>query len=78
MTYEGPESTNPFAFRYYDPKKVILGKSMEEHLRFAVCYWHNFLWEGHDIFGFGTFNRAWNKGAASPDETVLHARRCGF
>ncbi len=59
IQYEGPNSENPFAFRYYDAKKEILGKTMEEHLRFAVCYWHTFCWNGFDIFGHGTFDRPW-------------------
>ena len=59
VTYEGPDSQNPFAFKHYDPKKVILGKTMEEHLRFAACYWHNFVWNGADVFGSAVFNRPW-------------------
>ncbi|MEE1674703.1 xylose isomerase [Agarivorans aestuarii] len=61
IAYEGPESTNPLAFRHYDAKKVIMGKTMEEHLRFGACYWHNFCWDGFDIFGAGTFDRPWQK-----------------
>ncbi len=63
IKFEGPESTNPLAFRYYDAKKKVLGKTIEEHLRVAVCYWHNFCWDGHDIFGAGTFARPWLQGA---------------
>ena len=59
IRYEGPNSDNPLAYRYYDPQKVILGKSLEEHLRFAVCYWHNFVWPGSDPFGGQTFDRPW-------------------
>jgi len=59
VAYEGEQSTNPFAFRYYDENKVVLGKTMKEHLRFAACYWHNFCWPGSDIFGAGTFDRPW-------------------
>ena len=40
IRYEGPESKNPLAFRYYDAQRVVLGKSMAEHFRFAVAYWH--------------------------------------
>jgi xylose isomerase len=39
--YEGPDSRNPFAFRFYDPQRIVLGKTMEEQLRFAICYWHS-------------------------------------
>jgi len=59
VVYEGPSSTNPLAYRYYDAKKVVMGKTMEEHLRFAVCYWHNFCWDGVDPFGQNTMTRPW-------------------
>ncbi len=57
--YEGPESTNPLAFRHYNPDEIVLGKPMKEHLRFAVAYWHSFAWEGGDPFGGRTFDRPW-------------------
>ncbi len=57
--YEGPDSTNPLAFRYYDPDRTVLGKRMEDHLRMAVCYWHSFCWPGGDPFGGQTFERPW-------------------
>jgi xylose isomerase len=60
IAYEGPQSTNPLAFRYYDKSRVVLGKTMEQHLRMAVCYWHSFNWDGFDVFGAGTFNRPWH------------------
>ncbi|MSU88037.1 xylose isomerase [Rhodobacteraceae bacterium 2CG4] len=47
------------AFRHYDPDEMVMGKRMEDHLRFAVCYWHNFVWEGNDPFGGRTFERPW-------------------
>jgi xylose isomerase len=50
---EGP------AFRHYDPDEVVLGKRLEDHLRFAVCWWHGFVWEGNDPFGGRTFDRPW-------------------
>ncbi len=59
VKYEGPESTNPLAFRHYNPDEMLLGKRMEEHLRFAVAYWHSFAWEGGDPFGGRTFERPW-------------------
>jgi xylose isomerase len=70
IEFEGRESTNPLAFRHYDADKMILGKSMKEHLRFAACYWHNFRWGGADIFGDGTFDHAWLK-LADPMEQAL-------
>lgn len=59
ITYEGPDSTNPLAFRYYNPDEKVMGKRLEDHLRFAVCYWHNFAWPGGDPFGGQTFDRPW-------------------
>ena len=51
VNYEGPKSKNPFAFKHYDANRVILGKTMEEHLPFAMAWWHNLCAEGGDIFG---------------------------
>jgi len=59
IKYEGPDSDNELAFRHYNPDEIVLGKRMEEHLRFAVCYWHNFVWPGNDPFGGQTFERPW-------------------
>jgi xylose isomerase len=59
IRYEGPETTNEFAFRHYDADEVILGKRMEDHLRFAVAYWHSLAYEGGDPFGGQTFLRPW-------------------
>ncbi len=59
IPFEGADSRNPLAFRHYDPDEVIAGKRMEDHLRFATCYWHNFVWPGNDPFGGQTFERPW-------------------
>ncbi|MBD8686399.1 MULTISPECIES: xylose isomerase [unclassified Rhizobium] len=59
IKYEGPDSTNPLAFRHYNPDEVVGGKRMEDHLRFAVAYWHTFTWPGGDPFGGQTFERPW-------------------
>lgn len=59
IKYEGPDSQNPLAFRHYNPDELVMGKRMEDHLRFAVCYWHNFVWPGGDPFGGQTFERPW-------------------
>jgi xylose isomerase len=61
--YEGPKSTNPLAFKWYDESRVVAGKTMKDHLRFAVAYWHTFCGEGGDPFGPGTINYDWNKSA---------------
>ena len=63
VKYEGPESRNLLAFRYYNKDQVVLGKRMEDHLRFAVAYWHSFAWGGGDPFGNGTFLRPWFNGS---------------
>jgi xylose isomerase len=60
VKYEGPDSKNALAYRWYNPKQKILGKTMAEHLRFAVCYWHTLCWPGTDPFGGETFNRPWH------------------
>ncbi len=59
IQYEGPDSDNPLAFHHYNPDEIVMGKSMREHLRFAVAYWHSFAWEGGDPFGGRTFDRPW-------------------
>lgn len=59
-TFEGPDSTNPMAFRHYNPDEMVMGRRMEDHLRFAVAYWHSFAWEGGDPFGGQTFIRPWH------------------
>src|SRR6202035_2156248 len=51
VRFEGLKSDNPYAYRHYDPSRVVMGKTMAEHLRPAVCYWHNFAWMGTDMFG---------------------------
>ena len=65
VRYESPDSTNPFAYKYYDANQVILGKTMAEHLRLAVCYWHTFCWNGTDMFGLGSLDRSWQKNAGT-------------
>lgn len=60
ITYEGPESKNPLAFKYYNPEEVVMGKTMKEQLRFAMSYWHTFTYMGSDPFGSGTMFRPWD------------------
>ena len=59
IAYAGPDSDDPLAFRFYQPDELVLGKRMEDHLRFAACYWHSFVWPGTDPFGGQTFERPW-------------------
>ena len=67
IKYEGPDSTNPLAFRHYNPDEMVEGKSMKDHLRFAVCYWHTFRGTGGDPFGPGCAVRPWEDGSDSVD-----------
>jgi xylose isomerase len=60
IRYEGPESKNPLAFRWYDENRLVGGKTMKDHLRFAVAYWHSFCAEGSDPFGPGTKTFPWS------------------
>lgn len=59
IRFEGPEATTDLAFRHYDANEMVMGKTLAEHLRFAVAYWHSFAWEGGDPFGGRTFERPW-------------------
>ena len=59
IPFEGPDSDSELAFRHYDPDELVLGKRLEDHLRFAVAYWHSFAWPGGDPFGGQTFERPW-------------------
>ncbi|WP_049628526.1 xylose isomerase [Bacillus sp. JFL15] len=60
VIYEGKDSTNPLAFKYYNPQEVIGGKTMKEHLRFSIAYWHTFTADGTDMFGAATMQRPWD------------------
>ena len=60
IKFEGPDSKNPLAFKHYNPQEKIMGKTMAEHLRFAVCYWHTFKGAGADPFGPGVYIRPWD------------------
>ena len=60
VLYEGPDSKNPLAFKYYNPDEVVMGKTMKEQLRFAMSYWHTFTYMGNDPFGVGTMFRPWD------------------
>lgn len=62
IRYEGPDTSNDLAYRWYDKDREVMGKRMEDHLRFAVCMWHTFCWPGSDVFGAGTFDRPWLQG----------------
>ena len=61
IKFEGKESDNPLAFKYYNPDQIVAGKTMREHFRFAIAYWHTFCRQGSDPFGPGTQNFAWDQ-----------------
>jgi xylose isomerase len=61
VRFEGADAASPLAFRFYDKDRMVLGKRMEDHLRFAVCYWHTYGWDGGDPFGGDTFQRPWHQ-----------------
>jgi xylose isomerase len=65
IKYEGPASRNPLAFKHYNADEIVAGKTMREHLRFAVVYWHTFRGTGSDPFGMGTMQRPWDDGSNS-------------
>jgi xylose isomerase len=69
IRYAGPDSTDPLSFRFYDKDRIVLGKMMEQHLRFAVAYWHSLVWPGGDPFGGETFLRPW----AQPGDAMAQA-----
>ncbi len=74
IAYEGPSSRNPLAFRYYNADELVEGKSMREHLRFSVVYWHTFRGTGSDPFGPGTMQRPWDDGSDSVENAQNRAR----
>jgi xylose isomerase len=61
VKYEGPHSTNPFAFKFYNPEEKVNGKTMEEFLRYGVAYWHTLTMDGSDPFGAGNMIRPWDE-----------------
>ena len=61
VVYEGPESSNPLAYKFYNEDQIVAGKTMREHFRFAVCYWHTFCGTGGDPFGPGTKQFPWDE-----------------
>jgi len=66
IRFGGLASTEPLAYKVYDPERLVLGKRMEDHLRPGVCFWHSFAWPGVDMFGLGTMDRPWLAGSGDP------------
>ena len=61
VKFEGKDSTNPFSFKYYDPNKIVAGRALKDHFKFAIAYWHSFCGQGTDPFGSATQNFLWDK-----------------
>ena len=76
IQYEGAQSKNPLAFRYYNPEEVVGDKTMEEHLRFSMAYWHTMTGGGQDMFGVNTAIRPW--GDVKDPMEVARMRLCRF
>lgn len=76
ISYEGPKSRDPLSFKWFDADRVVQGKSMADHLRFAVAFWHTFKAGGSDMFGPAAWVREWNSG--SPMEAAENAMRANF
>ncbi len=74
IRFEGPQTKSPLAFRHYNESELVEGKSMKEHLRFAVAYWHTFRGTGSDPFGPGTMHRPWEAATDSVENACNRAR----
>src|SRR5881227_184265 len=74
ISFEGPRSRNPLAFKHYNPDEKVEGKTMRDHLRFSVVYWHTFRNRLSDPFGVGTAVRPWDDGTESVENAQNRAR----
>jgi xylose isomerase len=73
-----PTKEHPLGYRWYEPDRQVLGKRMEDQLRFAVCYWHSFVWPGGDPFGGDTFQRPWHAAGGDPMAQALQKADVAF
>ncbi len=82
LRFEGqkwkPSAKRPLGYRWYDADRKVLGQRMEDQLRFAVCYWHSFVWPGSDPFGGDTFERPWHAPGGDPMAQALHKADVAF
>src|SRR5262245_8566170 len=74
IRYEGPKSKNLLAYHWYNEDEVVEGKTMKEHLRFSIVYWHTFRGTGSDPFGAATMVRPWDDGSNSVDNAIRRVR----
>ena len=77
IKFEGKDSDNPLAFKYYNPSQIVAGKTMREHFKFAIAYWHTFCGQGSDPFGPGTQNFAWDQ-ASDPIQAAKDKADAAF
>ena len=77
IKFEGKDSDNPLAFKYYNPSQIVAGKTMREHFKFAIAYWHTFCGQGSDPFGPGTQNFAWDQ-ASDPIQAAKEKADAAF
>jgi xylose isomerase len=77
IPYEGKDSKNPLAFKYYNKSQRVAGKTMAEHLRFSVAYWHTLMGTGSDVFGGPSFEREWHK-ATNPMDRAKQTMEAAF
>jgi xylose isomerase len=82
LRHEGPKfkpsARRPYGYRFYDPDRTVLGKRMEDQLRFAVCWWHTLVWPGSDPFGGETFMRPWHAAGANAMQQAMQKIDVGF
>ena len=78
IRFGGLASTEPLAYKVYDPDRLVLGTRMEDHLRPGVCFWHSFAWPGVDMFGLGTMDRPWLDGSADPMDAARTKMAAAF
>lgn len=74
VKYEGKKSLNPFAFKYYNPEEVIMGKKMKDHLKFSMAYWHTMTGSGNDPFGGPTMERPWDENVTGMEQAKVRVK----
>ena len=77
IQFEGKESDNPLAFKYYNPEQVVAGRKMKDWFKFSVAYWHTFCGQGSDPFGPGTQNFLWDQ-ASDPKQAATDKADAAF
>jgi xylose isomerase len=78
IPFGGLDSTDPLAFKVYEPDRLVLGTRMEDHLRIGVCLWHSLAWDGRDMFGIGTLDRPWLDPAVEPMQAARQKMAVAF